>query len=453
MLIDFTKFSESLSTALDYAEKALLNVAPYHGMRIAVLTSYMAEHLGLSEETRYALTQAAELHDCALSEYLSDELAEGKIQKSELDMGAHCSAGERILLKLPQYQSVRGAVLYHHERADGLGAFGKTAEETPVTAQIIHMADAVDVRFSLYDYSDEKYAEIRKWVEEKAGSVFSETVAGAFLDCIDESVLKAIEKDGCRKELSKLLPPKAEEVSVEVLRDMASVFAYITDYKSHFTWRHSMGIAEKAEIMGRFYGYDEKTCGILFVTGALHDIGKLLTSNDILEKPGKLTPEEYKEIQNHALGTWDLLKDIKGLEDIARWAALHHEKLDGSGYPFGYTADKLDRNCRLLACLDIYQALVEDRPYKAGMSHADAMAILNKMSCAGQLDSEITKDIDRCFAGKEAAKAAPATETPVYRGTGPAYRCPVCGYIYEGEIPDDFICPRCEQPGTIFEKI
>lgn len=78
-----------------------------------------------------------------------------------------------------------------------------------------------------------------------------------------------------------------------------------------------------------------------------------------------------------------MLRNISGLEDITRWAALHHEKLDGSGYPFGLTAELLEKNARLMACLDIYQALVEDRPYKAGMSHNAAMAILKKMGGDG----------------------------------------------------------------------
>lgn len=158
-----------------------------------------------------------------------------------------------------------------------------------------------------------------------------------------------------------------------------------------------MGIAQKAEEMGRYYKLSEEECDKLFVAGALHDIGKLITDNVILDKPGKLTPEEYKEIQYHAMGTWDMLKNIEGIEDITKWAAYHHEKLDGSGYPFELTGDKLDKNSRLMACLDIYQALVEDRPYKAGMPHEEAMGILRKMGDAGQLDNQIIDDIDSCF--------------------------------------------------------
>ena len=148
-----------------------------------------------------------------------------------------------------------------------------------------------------------------------------------------------------------------------------------------------------------------------------------------------------------------MLKGIRGIEDITRWAARHHEKLDGSGYPFGMTGEQLDSNDRLLACLDIYQALVEERPYKAGLSHEEAIGILRKMGNEGQLDNGVISDIDECFGvGIEAIEVTgrPAIEITV---EGEAWVCPVCGYVYEGELPEDFICPRCEQPGTIFERV
>jgi HD-GYP domain-containing protein (c-di-GMP phosphodiesterase class II) len=85
------------------------------------------------------------------------------------------------------------------------------------------------------------------------------------------------------------------------------------------------------------------------------------------------------------------------MESISRWAYLHHEKLDGSGYPFGLKAENLGREERLLACLDIYQALREERPYKPGMTHTDAMAVLSGMAAGGQLDAGIVGDIHQCF--------------------------------------------------------
>lgn len=453
MRIELTKLLNTMSTALDYVESELIISARNHGKRVAVLTNLMALEAGIEKEDVFILTQASVLHDCALSEYLKDEIKKDGKSLDEQMMKDHCSVGEKMLLKLPIYKRIEGTVLYHHERADGLGAFNKKASETPLCAQIVHTADLLDVKFNLSSFNRRKYEEMLKFLDEEKDKAISTKCVDLFKKAIDFDTLLSITGEGCRPILRKMLPPFMDEVSTDVLREMSSFFAKITDYKSHFTWRHSTGIAEKAEAMGKYYGYDSEMCDKLYISGALHDIGKLLISNDILEKPGKLTGDEYKEIQNHAMGTWTMLRNIGGLEDICHWAAFHHEKLDGTGYPFGYNAEKLDKNDRLLACLDIYQALVEVRPYKEGMPHFKAMEILYKMGNDNQLDLEIIKDVDNCFKTDEAIGETVDEETVEVKYEGEAWRCPVCGYVYEGNIPDDFICPRCEQPGTIFEKI
>ena len=118
----------------------------------------------------------------------------------------------------------------------------------------------------------------------------------------------------------------------------------------------------------------------MYLAGALHDIGKAAIGNDILEKPGRLTDEEFSKMKNHAGYTYLILSQAEGMEDIRDWAALHHEKLDGTGYPFGKTADELNRQERIMACIDIYQALMENMVQK------------------GWIDGEITEQIKKCFA-------------------------------------------------------
>ena len=136
----------------------------------------------------------------------------------------------------------------------------------------------------------------------------------------------------------------------------------------------------------------------MYLAGALHDIGKVAIGNDILEKPGRLTDEEFSKMKNHAGYTYLILSQAEGMEDIRDWAALHHEKLDGTGYPFGKTADELNRQERIMACIDIYQALTESRPYKSGMTHEAACAILESMVQKGWIDGGITEQIRKCFA-------------------------------------------------------
>lgn len=455
MVIELTEFLNAVSRATDYVEDRILNVPRYHVKRVAVLTHRLAERAGFDAETVYAITQAAVLHDCALSEYLSDELNADSSGPQELNMSAHCWTGERILSRLPFYPLVEGAVLYHHDRADGLGAMRKKAADTPLCAQLIHIADKADTDFLLDTMDREKFARLMDWARAESGAAFSPECVELFTASVDYELLCSITGDGCVEALAALLPPKPTEIPIELLRDMSAIFADLTDYKSHFTWKHSQGVADKAERLGQYYGYPKETCDKLYIAGALHDIGKLLISNDILEKPARLTDAEYREITNHALGTWELLHRIGGMEDITRWAALHHEKLDGSGYPFGLRAEQLGKNERLMACIDVYQALVEARPYKPGMCHEDAMRILKKMARAGQLDGDIVEDIDTCYllhsSDMDVRGKKPLAEEGDYPGA--AWRCPVCGYVYLGDNPQETICPQCKQPGSIFEKI
>ena len=131
----------------------------------------------------------------------------------------------------------------------------------------------------------------------------------------------------------------------------------------------------------------------------LHDIGKVAVGNEILEKPGRLTEDEFAVMKHHAAYTYYILSDIDDFDEIRDWAAFHHERLDGTGYPFGKTAAELNTQERMMACIDIYQALTESRPYKQGMPHEKACEILWDMANKGWLDETIVKQVEDCFRG------------------------------------------------------
>ena len=125
---------------------------------------------------------------------------------------------------------------------------------------------------------------------------------------------------------------------------------------------------QKAAAFAAYNGYDP-TGQKMYLVGALHDIGKMAIDNDILEKPDKLTDEEFSKMKNHAGYTYLILSNINDFEDIRDWAAFHHEKLNGKGYPFGKTAAELNEPERIMVCIDIYQALTSRLFYKQGFSH------------------------------------------------------------------------------------
>jgi len=153
-------------------------------------------------------------------------------------------------------------------------------------------------------------------------------------------------------------------MSLAEIRLATVVFSRIVDSKSRFTRIHSQELSSRAARMPGRYGMGQEAALELRVAADLHDIGKLAVSNAMLNKPGKLEPPEMDRIQRHTYNTRKSLERIEGFESSTEWAANHHEKLDGSGYPYGKGADELDFNSRLMACLDIYQALAEERPYR-----------------------------------------------------------------------------------------
>ena len=172
------------------------------------------------------------------------------------------------------------------------------------------------------------------------------------------------------------------------LDDVALAFADIIDAKSPYTFRHSFNVATYARFVAGQLGLDAEEQRRIYRAGLLHDIGKLGVSNQILDKPGKLTPAEWTQVQQHPKYTLSILSQVSAFGDFAWTAALHHEKLDGSGYPWGLKDKQLDVASRILAVVDIYEAVTSDRPYRAGMTHDKAMGLL--------VADRTTKLCDRC---------------------------------------------------------
>lgn len=391
----------AFSEALDAVEGAILGATTYHGQRVAYMSNLMALSLGMGDRERLALAVAAVMHDNALTQNVrlvsSDEWEKAVGFGIEKNLGKHCALGEENVKILPIYSDMEGAILYHHERADGTGPFGKKFGEIPLFARIIHIADRADVRMDFSDVTREKYEELIKLIEESKGSIYDKDIVELFKASVTYDSLKKIEGKNVTGALFATVPNMEKDYTGQELIQLSNMFARIIDFKSPFTTRHSIGIAEKAGMMGEYYGWDADTCDKLYFSGAVHDLGKLIVDDEILEKPGKLTSEEFQKIKDHAAASYVILRSVEGLEEVADWAALHHEKLDGTGYPFGRTGDDLNEKERLMACIDIYQALVEPRPYKEGMSHEKTMSILYDMAEQGKIDAKIAADIDECF--------------------------------------------------------
>jgi HD-GYP domain-containing protein (c-di-GMP phosphodiesterase class II) len=386
---------KTIATALDIVESELLGASTNHGKRIAVLCAKMAKALGKSPEEITSIAACALLHDNALTEYIMSEREGGS---SDPAMKKHCEFGQRNVDSLNFKTGVKDFILYHHEWADGSGPFGIREGEGPLEAELITIADSLDVAHHLQLTEPEELSKIRNIIIEKKGKHYSAASSDAMLEILDWPLLLSL-KDNVIKETAEFaIPPWIVDVEGDTIFGLASFIARIIDYKSVFTRQHSTQIANKAWFMGEYYNYKPDERNELYLAAALHDLGKLATPTSILEKPGKLNNDEFSVIKDHVYLTWELLKDIEGFSSICTWASSHHEKLDGTGYPFGKKADEIDFNSRLIACIDIYQAVSEERPYHPGRNHRDTMKVLFDMANNSTIDGNIAADMDTALA-------------------------------------------------------
>ena len=144
------------------------------------------------------------------------------------------------------------------------------------------------------------------------------------------------------------------------------------------TYVHCLNVALICNVFGKWLDFSDKDIDTLVLSGLMHDIGKLTIPDSIVKKPGKLTAEEYKIMQTHPEKGFEILKDQKLPEPVKYSALMHHERCDGSGYPFGFSGDKIDRFTKLVSIADVYDAMTSARVYRGSLSPFTVVDIFEK---------------------------------------------------------------------------
>ncbi|MDQ5904599.1 MAG: hypothetical protein QG672_2193 [Pseudomonadota bacterium] len=165
---------------------------------------------------------------------------------------------------------------------------------------------------------------------------------------------------------------------VEANVEMASVLGAAIAKRDSDTNTHNFRVTLYAVALGEKVGIKDTAMRALILGAFLHDVGKIGISDNILLKPGKLTPEEFEVMRTHvALGV-DILDQSEWLQDALDVVGNHHEKFDGSGYPQGISGEQIPLNARVFAIVDVFDALASERPYKTAMSSEAALAIIEE---------------------------------------------------------------------------
>ena len=167
--------------------------------------------------------------------------------------------------------------------------------------------------------------------------------------------------------------------------------------KDAYLMEHSMNVAILLANFGRYLGLDRSVLKELTLGGLLHDVGKIMTPDEVLNKPGKLTDEEFGVMRQHVVHSYDILSNTAGITPtMLEVAANHHERLDGTGYPQRLKGDQLSLYTRMSGIVDVYDAVTADRVYKQGMQPTQAFRVLLK-GINQHFDAELVTKFIKCM--------------------------------------------------------
>jgi putative nucleotidyltransferase with HDIG domain len=300
---------------------------------------------------------------------------EGKGSGHEMT-ATRCERGAEIALMLGFTEKTAEGIRHLDEHWDGAGMPNHLrGDQISLFGRIVGLSQTVEVFFSSYDH------DAALWVARKRrGTWFDPGLVEVFLKLFRPAeAWRDISDDGARARLAAHEPEdRIVHADDDRLARVAQAFARVVDAKSPFTFRHSEGVATLAAGIAETIGYSPDEVALLRRSALLHDIGKLGVSNMILDKRAPLTHDERELMRLHPRHTFEILNRVPVFRSFAEMAASHHERLDGTGYHRGITADRFPALTRELVVADMAEALSAARPYRDPLPWDEVFDILNE---------------------------------------------------------------------------
>jgi len=304
------------------------------------------------------------------------EVALGRHGGTREMMALRCERGATIAIGLGFGDETADAIRTLDEHWDGRGQpEGLAGEAIPLLGRILQLAQTTEVFFSAHGP-----AAAARVARRRRGRWFDPRLVDVFLRIQREAGFwQALSGDRVRERVAALEPADRVRLTDEAQLDrVAQAFADVIDAKSPWTYRHSTEVARYSVGIAEELGLDVAAQRRLRRAALLHDLGKLGVSNTILDKPGRLSDDEFAEIRRHPEHTLRILERVAPFRDLAEVAAMHHERLDGRGYHRGVHGAALPLEARVLAVADQFEALSAERPYRPRLPRDEVLAILER---------------------------------------------------------------------------
>lgn len=288
-----------------------------------------------------------------------------------------------------RYISVRllqSGMIIDQEVLDQMGrvliARGTRLDDYQIEALQKRGVTGIYIREGEEDEPEEKKPEIPKPVREKIEKLKVEDKSKVQLS---ESVKRRV-SEGMKYLYSNVdsehFTSAATSIADELLQSIEENDALAVDIgmlkvSDEYTFKHSVDVATISMVIAKKYGMNEKQIHAIGIAGLLHDVGKSKIPNEVLNKAGKLTDEEFAIMREHPVLGYRILMDKRDIsEEIAQGVLQHHEKINGKGYPLGLKGEQISPYAKIISVADIYDALVTERPYKKPMTQRDAVEMI-----------------------------------------------------------------------------
>ena len=299
-----------------------------------------------------------------------------------------CEVAQRLAERLGFGESTRIALGQIFERWDGQGVPGKVKGEdiTPSMRIVTLTQDAITF------HRLEGVEAAVKMAQERKGTIYDPHMVECFCQQASQ-LLAGLEEEPSWEVVLSLEPGIRTRLSDEQFDNACRTIADFADIKSPYTLGHSLGVAELAAKAARRCGLPEADTVTIRRAGLLHDIGRVGVSAGIWGRPGPLSEREWERVRMHPYYTERVLARPGVLARLGALAALHHERLDGSGYYRGLPASMLSPAARILAAADVYHAMTEPRPHSPPLMPEIAAEQLQREVRAGRLDGEAVSNV------------------------------------------------------------